>query len=101
MSVKIEAPYKCGLFYHEFHNRFIDKMRFNIRFTFNRFPLRNMHRAVQYVAENPHMRSVVFPSPPLDILQGQVAPNNMAFFDRQIQNNEEQNLAVRSIVQGQ
>ena len=31
-------------------------MRFNIRFTFNRFPIRNMHRAAEYVSHNPEKK---------------------------------------------
>ena len=60
-------------------NRFVNNMRFNIRFTFNRFPIRNMHRAAEYVSHNPEMKKLVFPSCSADELQGKV------FFSSKIQ----------------
>ena len=53
-------------------NRFVNNMRFNIRFTFNRFPIRNMHRAAEYVSHNPEMKKLVFPSCSADELLGKV-----------------------------
>ena len=105
-------------------NRFVNNMRFNIRFTFNRFPIRNMHRAAEYVSHNPEMKKLVFPSCSADELLGKVIfsvknsnifiifltyfyhflgdvkSTGLAFFDRKIQRNCQQNLAVSSIVQG-
>ena len=98
-------------------------MRFNIRFTFNRFPIRNMHRAAEFVSHNPEMKKLVFPSCSADELQGKfsffknsnifngyflpfffflgdVKSTGLAFFDGKIQRNSQQNLAVTSIVQG-
>ena len=37
-------------------------MRFNIRFTFNRFPIRNMHRAAEFISREAEMKSFVFPA---------------------------------------
>ena len=105
-------------------NRFVNNMRFNIRFTFNRFPIRNMHRAAEYVSHNPEMKRLVFPSCSADELLGKiifsgkssnifiiyltsfyhflgdVKSTGLAFFDSKIQRNSQQNLAVSSIVQG-
>ena len=43
-------------------NRFVANMRFNIRFTFNRFPIRNMHRAAEFISRESEMKSFVFPA---------------------------------------
>ena len=43
-------------------NRFVANMKFNIRFTFNRFPIRNMHRAAEFISGKPEMKSFVFPT---------------------------------------
>ena len=34
----------------------------NSRFTFNRFPNRNMHRAAEFISHNPEFTSFVFPT---------------------------------------
>jgi len=39
---------------------FITNMKFNVRFTIGRFPLRNMHRAVS-LASVPHLQATLFP----------------------------------------
>ena len=69
-------------------------MKFNIQFTFTRFPLRNMHRAVDMMAES-NMIKVAFPKTPTIASSIVNVPNS--FINRNISDNEEQKRAVRLI----
>ena len=70
--------------------RFINNMRFNIRFTFNRFPLRNMHRAAEYIAHNPEYSSYVFPTASSEELRSSVtSASGINFFEKDIAQNIE------------
>ena len=70
--------------------RFINNMRFNIRFTFNRFPLRNMHRAAEYIAHNPEYSSYVFPTASSEELRSSVtSASGINFFEKDIAQNTE------------
>ena len=80
--------------------RFIRNMRFNIRFTFNRFPLRNMHRAAEYIEKNPGFSSYVFPTASPEQLRNVANSDNLVFFDKDIAKNTEQKLAVANILKG-
>ena len=87
-------------FNQKLRRRFINNMRFNIRFTFNRFPLRNMHRAAEYIAHNPEYSSYVFPTASTEELRSAERADRMIFFDQNIAQNSEQKLAVANIVKG-
>ena len=87
-------------FSSKLRNKFVNNMLFNIRFTFNRFPNRNMHRAAEFIAHHPEFNSFVFPA-----LENSDVENhelnqvsNVRFFDSKIEANKEQKLAVTSIV---
>ncbi|XP_062921482.1 putative helicase MOV-10 isoform X2 [Mobula hypostoma] len=77
---------------------FINKMKFNVMFTFNRFPIRMQHRAV-YLAKSNGLKNVLFPTSsnnncihPLE--------QRLSFYDRCLEDNPEQARAVRCIVAG-
>lgn len=42
-------------------SRFIDNMKFNVTFTFNRLPLKVQHRAI-LLAQKKELRDMLFPS---------------------------------------
>ena len=81
-------------------DKFVSNMQFNIRFTFNRFPNRNMHRSAEFISQNPEFSSFVFPNVPNGGVQNGVLnqESNVRFFDSKIEQNKEQKLAVSSIV---
>ncbi|XP_078098141.1 putative helicase MOV-10 isoform X2 [Mustelus asterias] len=77
---------------------FLDNMRFNISFTFNRLPLQLQHRAAQ-LAKDTNLKDMLFPTfsdgkciHPFD--------RSLALYDRSLENNPEQADAVRFIVSG-
>ncbi|XP_059806288.1 putative helicase MOV-10 [Hypanus sabinus] len=79
-------------------NDFIDNMRFDVMFTFNRFPIRMQHRAV-YLAKSNDLRNVLFPTFSnnrcIHPLEGR-----LSFYDRSLEGNPEQAKAVSCIVAG-
>ena len=87
-------------FSSKLRNKFVPNMQFNIRFTFNRFPNRNMHRAAEFISHCPEFGSFVFPKVPNGGVQNGVLnqESNVRFFDSKIEQNKEQKLAVSSIV---
>jgi len=72
-------------------------MKYDIRFTLNRFPLRNMHRAVS-MAENEGIIPILFPT--TDHLNNSSKLPDIKPMDRLLADNKEQMLAVRHIVAG-
>ncbi|XP_067913601.1 putative helicase MOV-10 isoform X1 [Heterodontus francisci] len=79
-------------------NAFINNMKFNVSFTFNRLPLQLQHRAAQ-LAKDTNLKDVLFPTfsdgkciHPLD--------RSLTLYDRSLENNPEQADAVRCIVAG-
>uniref|UniRef100_A0A8D0HA50 RNA helicase n=1 Tax=Sphenodon punctatus TaxID=8508 RepID=A0A8D0HA50_SPHPU len=79
-------------------NRFIDKLKFDVRFTFGRLPLRLQHRAV-LLAKERDLRHLLFPSFSYDasLLP---ADHHLSLFDRNLETNEQQAEAVRQVVMG-
>ncbi|XP_017335051.1 putative helicase mov-10-B.1 isoform X1 [Ictalurus punctatus] len=77
--------------------KFIPKMKFNVEFSFNRFPLKLQHRAVQLVAEH-RLGDVLFP-----IHNGvkQAALPKLRIYNRDLETNPEQKAAVQHILSGQ
>ncbi|XP_075766067.1 helicase MOV-10 [Pelodiscus sinensis] len=77
---------------------FVDKLKFDVTFTFNRLPLRVQHRAVE-LAEKRRLSCLLFPSFSLrQSLLPEGAP--LRLFDRSLETNQEQSGAVRQIATG-
>ena len=78
-------------------DKFIPGNRFDVQFTFNRFPLRTMHRAVEHINVKNFMP--IFPiNPP--VKAPKVNPASINFINRKIAHNLEQSEAVANIVKG-
>ncbi|XP_061113551.1 putative helicase mov-10-B.2 [Conger conger] len=75
---------------------FIDKMRYNVEFTINRFPMKLQHRAVALAVQD-GLEEVLFPT-------GSRAADTslppLRLFDRKLEQNPEQYSAVQCIVAG-
>ena len=84
-------------FNQKLHREFVANMRFNVQFTYNRYPLRNMHRAIAML-DKEVINNVVFPVNPT--LKMNVAPPLQSFINRDISKNLEQSIAVTNIVSG-
>ena len=80
-------------------NRFIDNMRFDIQFTINRFPLRNMHRSAEYVATHPELKDFAFPEDKTHLIPDRSKLPPLAFGPL-VSTNKEQQTAVENIVRG-
>ena len=87
-------------FSKKLRDRFLPNMLFNIRFTFNRFPLRNMHRAAEFMALKPDFKHFVFPQNTLSQDPDPEPAQRIKFFNDKVESNPEQNLAVTNIVKG-
>ncbi|XP_032898205.1 helicase MOV-10 isoform X3 [Amblyraja radiata] len=79
-------------------NDFIQNMKFNVSFTFNRFPLKMQHRATQ-LAKDTGLMNVLFPTYSNDMC---IHPldRELNFYDRSLAENPEQARAVSCIVAG-
>ncbi|KAL4622450.1 putative helicase mov-10-B.1 isoform X1 [Arapaima gigas] len=75
---------------------FLENMKFNVEFTLNRFPLRLQHRAVE-LAVGHDLGPVLFPSDTGN--RGSALPE-LRLYDRKLENNPEQCVAVRHILSG-
>lgn len=78
--------------------KFVDHLKFDVTFTFNRLPLRVQHRAVELAVQN-HLKDVLFPS----VSYGKciLSPGTqLRLFDRNLESNKEQFNAVHQIVTG-
>ena len=93
-------------------------MKFNVRFTINRFPFRNMYRAIETMASlDNRLESIgsiesmaslesianlgkgyVFPQEMLEVYNAEEVEIPRSFFNRDIDKNHEQKLAVRKII---
>uniref|UniRef100_A0A8C8SHY1 RNA helicase n=1 Tax=Pelusios castaneus TaxID=367368 RepID=A0A8C8SHY1_9SAUR len=79
-------------------DKFVDNLKFDVTFTFNRLPLRVRHRAVE-LAEKRNLRDILFPSFSYgETLLAEGA--QLKLFDRSLENNLEQYNAVQQIVTG-
>eukprot|EP00090_Calanus_glacialis_P008453 TRINITY_DN16803_c0_g1_i1.p1 TRINITY_DN16803_c0_g1~~TRINITY_DN16803_c0_g1_i1.p1 ORF type:complete len:987 (-),score=378.79 TRINITY_DN16803_c0_g1_i1:278-3136(-) len=76
---------------------FVPGMKFDVRFTVSRFPLRNMHRAV-VLSKTSGILSTLFPNTVL-LADNPTLPTIMCY-DRKIETNPEQFSAVKHIVGG-
>lgn len=74
-------------------------MRFDVRFTFNRFPIRNMHRAVDIIgresAAGNFWWGMLFPAKETIGSVQKSKINIASFFNKKIEDNQQQRLAVR------
>ncbi|XP_033647604.1 putative helicase MOV-10 [Asterias rubens] len=89
-----------------FVNKHIDGQPYDIEFTFNRFPLRRQHFAVEEAFKN-HMEPVLFPKStdqvskmPLCTVKEDTSEFARQLFDRKLASNEEQMRAIQHIVKG-
>ncbi|NXG43608.1 M10L1 helicase, partial [Psilopogon haemacephalus] len=95
-SVELESV-RLG-FSTKLTKKFVNKLRFDVTFTFSRLPLQVQHRAVDMAMQR-GLASVLFPSASCHqpLLTGTFQPQ---WFDRKLQSNEEQCRAVTHIVMG-
>ncbi|XP_051913995.1 putative helicase mov-10-B.1 [Hippocampus zosterae] len=77
---------------------FLDGMKFNVEFTFNRLILRLQHRAVDFATKF-QLEKLLFPPASLSSKQVAQVPK-LSFYDRRLEKNPEQSKAVRHIVAG-
>ncbi|XP_054837044.1 helicase MOV-10 isoform X2 [Eublepharis macularius] len=79
-------------------NLFIDNMKFDVIFTFNRLPLRVQHRAV-VLAQERQLQDLLFPS--FSSQKSLLSPGQrLSLYDLNLEKNVEQNRAVHQIVAG-
>uniref|UniRef100_A0A8C4RP92 RNA helicase n=1 Tax=Erpetoichthys calabaricus TaxID=27687 RepID=A0A8C4RP92_ERPCA len=80
-------------------NKFVDNMKFDVTFTFNRLPLRLQHRAVTSAREL-NLRDVLMPS--ISYSQDSFLCSFLFFslYDKNLEKNPEQVKAVNAIVSG-
>uniref|UniRef100_A0A7N8WQ20 RNA helicase n=1 Tax=Mastacembelus armatus TaxID=205130 RepID=A0A7N8WQ20_9TELE len=77
-------------------DRFVDKMKFHVEFTFNRLTLQLQHRAAKLAGDH-GLEKVLFPAAPA--LPQPELPN-LRLFDSKLEKNPEQYQAVQHIVAG-
>ncbi|TVK90475.1 putative RNA helicase SDE3 [Bagarius yarrelli] len=77
--------------------KFIANMKFNVEFSFNRFPHKLQHRAVQLAAKH-KLGNVLFPTPNT-VIQAELPKLRM--YNRDLETNPEQKAAVQHILSGQ
>lgn len=80
----------------EFLETFIDNMKVSVTFQFNRHPLRVSHRALELMQKD-SLAHLTFPNAPLP-----AAPSiqNIVPYNRKLETNREQMLAIQNIVSG-
>ncbi|XP_065293674.1 putative helicase MOV-10 [Dermacentor albipictus] len=96
---KTDGPYITVRVSEEFNLIYIKGMRFDIRFTFNRIPLTRMHRSLD-TCKKRRLWSFIFP--PSSSLPSKPALelSDLRFFNKKVQENEEQSKAVRDMLLG-
>lgn len=80
-----------------FRDSFVEKQRFNVRFVFNRLPVRLQHRACQLACEL-SLEPILFPSD--THLQDDVHLPDLKLFNKDLEKNEQQKCAVQHILAG-
>ncbi|XP_064633916.1 putative helicase MOV-10 [Lineus longissimus] len=82
-------------------SKFIDNMKFNVRFTFNRLPLKLQHRSTELAFEL-NLKDLIFPQRNTVCRWGTITDpdRKLSFCDKNIERNNEQATAVRHIVAG-
>ncbi|NWH92946.1 SDE3 helicase, partial [Aegithalos caudatus] len=95
-SVELEKV-RLG-FSSKLQKKFVNNLKFDVTFTFNRLPLQVQHRAA-VLAVRRNLFSLLFPSASChrSLFPGPFQPR---WFDRQLETNEEQRRAVTHIVTG-
>ncbi|NXY76275.1 SDE3 helicase, partial [Glareola pratincola] len=85
-------------FSSKLQKKFVNNLKFDVTFTFNRLPLRVQHRAAALAMQR-GLSSLLFPTASChkSLLTGTFQPR---WFDRKLQANEEQRRAVMHIVTG-
>ncbi|XP_077997664.1 putative helicase MOV-10 [Glandiceps talaboti] len=102
----IEMEHVLVGFSMQLMDRFINGMKFDVQFTFNRLPLRVQHRALQSVksgaGQNPNLEPVLFPIRSSICQMSPLKPlsDNIRMYDRKLQSNTEQVAAVKHILAG-
>ncbi|KAM4047751.1 helicase MOV-10 isoform 2-T2 [Anomaloglossus baeobatrachus] len=76
---------------------FFPGMKFDVTFTFNRMPLKVQHRAVD-LAKKKNLNECLFPTGSRQ--QSIINTEGLRLFDRKLEDNKEQYMAVKSIVSG-
>ena len=74
---------------------FVKNMKFDVRFTINRFPLRNMHRAVEFARKEGGFMESIFPTRES---RSAGPAKHVTPFNRLVEGNTAQMLAVSNIV---
>ncbi|XP_077191029.1 helicase MOV-10 isoform X2 [Paroedura picta] len=95
-AVELEKV-KLG-FSPKLRNRFIDNMKFDVTFTFNRLPLRVQHRAVA-LAQERQLQHLLFPS--VSYQESLLSAGlRLSLYDLNLEKNEEQSRAIHQVVAG-
>ncbi|KAH0618935.1 hypothetical protein JD844_018496, partial [Phrynosoma platyrhinos] len=85
-------------FSEKLRSNFINKMKFNVSFTFNRLPLRIQHRAAE-LAQKKQLQHLLFPS--LSYGQSLLSANqHLNLYNPNLEKNDEQKKAVYQVVSG-
>ncbi|KAM9320258.1 helicase MOV-10 [Gastrophryne carolinensis] len=84
-------------FSHQLLERFVSGLYFDVTFTFNRLPLRIHHRAVDLAKER-QLKDVLFPT--FSNQQCILNADRLSLFDRSLESNPQQYMAVKQIVSG-
>ena len=88
------------LFHEKFVNSYVKGIKFDVRFTISRFPMRNMHRAVELASDtSAPLLSLLFPES-RQLVPPSAALPNIRCKNRAIEENSEQLTAVQHIVAG-
>ncbi|XP_022081525.1 putative helicase MOV-10 isoform X2 [Acanthaster planci] len=91
-------------FSKEFLNRYANGIKVDIEFTFNRFPLRLQHFALEEAPKHPDIQSVLFPESPgvKPLLCSLTNESQFAhsLYDQKLASNTEQVKAIQHILQG-
>ncbi|KAG1686823.1 putative helicase mov-10-B.1 [Nymphon striatum] len=85
-----------GISQFRFYERYTKEMRFNVRFTFQRYPLVKMHEALDFY---PDVKHILFPKASTNTSKN-VNSDDVKFYNKDIKNNPEQKQAVENIVNG-
>ncbi|XP_072281879.1 helicase MOV-10 [Pyxicephalus adspersus] len=84
-------------FSHQLLNKFLNGMLFDVTFTFNRLPLRIQHRAVD-LAKMKMLQDALFPT--YSNRSCTVNTERLSLYDRNLESNPQQYMAVKQIVSG-
>ncbi|XP_033744522.1 putative helicase MOV-10 [Pecten maximus] len=81
-------------------DQYVRGMKFNVRFVFNRLPLRLQHRAVA-LAKDEGLQDVLFPAPKTICNRSvNIVAQPLVFYNKDLENNKEQAIAINNILIG-